>query len=137
MVAFDRGRVKTRLGEGCAELFSQLPSSERSCQYNRLPCRRNRDGSSTRKLDIGVFTQPGPQADSPRVTQGTGAGVGRGVRGELAVELGEQRHAAREAKLTAGRRERGVLRRRGTVDDEARARKLLEQRGEGRVPHPV
>jgi hypothetical protein len=28
------GRVKTRLGEGSAELFSQLPSSERSCQYN-------------------------------------------------------------------------------------------------------
>src|SRR5450631_3511651 len=57
------GCVKTRLGEGCAELFSQLPSSERSCQYNRLPHRRNRDGSSTRKLDIGVFTQPGPNSD--------------------------------------------------------------------------
>src|SRR5476651_806048 len=55
---FDPGCVKTRLGEGCAELFSQLPSSERSCQYNRLPHRRNREGSSTRKLDIGVFTQP-------------------------------------------------------------------------------
>jgi hypothetical protein len=25
---FDPGCVKTRLGEGCAELFSQLPSSE-------------------------------------------------------------------------------------------------------------
>src|SRR5450631_1063327 len=60
---FDPGCVKTRLGEGCAELFSQLPSSERSCQYNRLPHRRNRDGSSTRKLDIGVFTQPRPEAD--------------------------------------------------------------------------
>jgi hypothetical protein len=53
------GRVKTCLGEGCAELFSQLPSSERSCQYNRLPHRRNRDGSSPRKLGIRVFTQPG------------------------------------------------------------------------------
>ena len=52
-------RVKTRLGEACTELFSQLPSSERSCQYNRLPHRRNRDGSSTRKLENGVFTQPG------------------------------------------------------------------------------
>src|ERR1035441_5732836 len=59
------GCVKTRLGEGCAELFSQLPSSERSCQYNRLPHRRNRDGSSTRKLDIGVFTQLGHQPDMP------------------------------------------------------------------------
>src|SRR5450631_1298959 len=58
------GCVKTRLGEGCAELFSQLPSTERSCQYNRLPYRRNRDGSSTRKLDIGVFTQTHPITDS-------------------------------------------------------------------------
>src|SRR6266404_5725998 len=57
------GCVKTRLGKGCAELFSQLPSSGRSWQYNRLPYRRNRDGSSTRKLDIGVFTQPGSKAD--------------------------------------------------------------------------
>src|ERR1700682_6105140 len=63
-----------------------------------------------------------PGADSPRVTQGAGTGAGRGVRGKLAVDLGEQRHAAREAKLAAGRRERGVLRRRGAVDDEARAR---------------
>jgi glutathione S-transferase len=37
--------------------------AERSRQYNRLPYRRNRDGSSTRKLDIGVFTQPGPIAE--------------------------------------------------------------------------
>jgi len=53
------GCVKTRLGKGGAELFSQLPSSESGCQHNRLLHRRNRDGSSTRKLDIGVFTQPG------------------------------------------------------------------------------
>jgi hypothetical protein len=39
-----------------AELFSQLPCSEVGCQYNR---RRNRDGSSTWKLAIGVLTQPG------------------------------------------------------------------------------
>jgi hypothetical protein len=31
---FDPGCVKTRLREGCAELFSQLPYSERSCQHN-------------------------------------------------------------------------------------------------------
>jgi hypothetical protein len=55
--------VKTRLGEGCAELFSQLPSSERSCQYNRLPHRPNRDGSSPRKLGIGVFPQPGSNSE--------------------------------------------------------------------------
>jgi hypothetical protein len=57
----DPGCVKTRLGEGRAELFSQLPSSESSYQYNRLLHRRNRDGSSTRKLGVGVFTQPGPK----------------------------------------------------------------------------
>ena len=57
--ALGPGCVKTRLGEECAELFSQLPSSKRSCQHNRLPHRRNRDGSSTCKLDIGIFTQPG------------------------------------------------------------------------------
>src|SRR5882757_7884109 len=45
-----QGCVKTCLGEGCAELFSQLPSSERNCQYNRLPHRRNRDRSSTRQV---------------------------------------------------------------------------------------
>ena len=60
------GCVKTRLGKGCAELFSQLLPSERSCQHNRLPHRRNRDGSSTRKLEIGVFTQSGSKADIPR-----------------------------------------------------------------------
>src|SRR5471030_3171217 len=57
-----QGCVKTRSGKGGAELFSQLPSSERSCQHNRPLHRRNRDGSSTRKLAIGVFTQPGSKA---------------------------------------------------------------------------
>ena len=59
------GCVKTCLGEGCAELFSQLPSSGRSCRYNRLPHRRNRDGSSPRKLGIRVFTQPGSKTEVP------------------------------------------------------------------------
>jgi hypothetical protein len=31
---FDPGCVKTRLGEGRAELFSQLPTSESSYRYN-------------------------------------------------------------------------------------------------------
>src|SRR2546429_7911463 len=70
MSAFETGCVKTRLGKGCAELFSQLLPSERSCQHNRLPHRRNRDGSSTRKLEIGVFTQPGSKGDMrPRPDQ--------------------------------------------------------------------
>src|SRR5215471_4315752 len=56
---------------------------------------------------------------------------------ELAVELGEERHAVGKAKFGAGRRERGVLRRRRAVDDEARARKRLERGSERRVAHPV
>ena len=60
---FDPGCVKTRSSQGCTELFSQLPSSGRSYQCNWFPHRRNRDGNSTRKLNIGVFTQPGPVAD--------------------------------------------------------------------------
>src|ERR1700676_3273546 len=77
---FDPGCVKTRLGEGCAELFSKMPSSERSCQYNRLQHRRTRDESSTRQLDVGVFTQPGPDPDMPR-----SASAERGIL--LAVRL--------------------------------------------------
>jgi len=34
--AFDPGCVKTRLSQGRAELFSQLPSPNRSCQCNRF-----------------------------------------------------------------------------------------------------
>jgi hypothetical protein len=52
------------------------------------------------------------------------------VGGELTVEFGEQHDAVGEAKLGAGGGERGVLRRRCAVDDEAGARKRLEQRGE-------
>ena len=55
--------VKTRSGKGGAESFSQLPSSESVASTNRLLHRRNRDGSSTRKLAIGVFTQPGSKPE--------------------------------------------------------------------------
>jgi hypothetical protein len=58
MSASGRGCVKTRSSQGCTELFSQLPSSDRSCQRNWLPYRRNRDGNSTRKFNVRVFTQP-------------------------------------------------------------------------------
>jgi hypothetical protein len=57
MPAFDPGCVKTRSSQGCAELFSQLPSFDRSCQCNWFSRRRNRDGNSTRKLNVRVFTQ--------------------------------------------------------------------------------
>jgi hypothetical protein len=59
MSASGPGCVKTRSNQGCTELFSQLPSSGRSYQCNWFPHRRNRDGNSTPKLNIGVFTQPG------------------------------------------------------------------------------
>ena len=38
----------------------------------------------------------------PRVANGAGAGIGRGVGGDLAVELCKQRNAVGEAKLGAG-----------------------------------
>jgi hypothetical protein len=59
------------------------------------------------------------------------------MRGELAVEFGEQHDAVGEAKLCAGGGERGILRRRGAVDDEARAGKRLELRGERGIGDPV
>src|SRR5262249_13008432 len=74
---------------------------------------------------------------SPRVSQRAGAGVGRRMRGELAVELAEHGDAVGEAILGAGGGEDGVLRRGGAVDDEARAGERLEQRGQGRIAHPV
>ena len=59
------------------------------------------------------------------------------MRSELAVELGEQHDAIGEAKLGAFRHERGILRRRGAVDDEARAGERLKQGDERRVAHPI
>src|SRR5262245_37987770 len=63
---------------------------------------------------------------SPPVAERAGAGVGGGVRGKFAVELGEQRDAVGEAKLGAGGGQCRVLRRGGAVDDEARPRQRLE-----------
>ena len=59
------------------------------------------------------------------------------MRGELAVELREQRHAVGEPKLRTGGGERGIFRQRRAVDDEACARERLEHRQERRVAHPV
>ena len=70
----------------------------------------------------------------PLAAKGAGAGIGRGVGGELAVELCKQRNAVGEPKLGAGGSQRGVLRRRRAVDDEARAGKRLE-RSRSRDPH--
>src|SRR5258707_71692 len=61
--AFDPGCVKTRASRECAELFSPFSSFDCDCQYGSFPIQRNRDKISTRKFDVGVFTQPGPIAD--------------------------------------------------------------------------
>src|SRR5262245_34209869 len=73
----------------------------------------------------------------PRISARAGAGVGRGMARELAVEFRKQRDAVGEAKLGAGGGERGIFRRRGAVDDEARAGKRLEQGGERGIADPV
>jgi hypothetical protein len=57
------GCVKTRSSQGWAELLSQLPSSDRSCQCNWFPHRRSRDGNSTRKFNVRVFTRPRSQTE--------------------------------------------------------------------------
>src|ERR1035437_3367568 len=50
------GCVETCLSQGCAELFSQFPSLDRTGKRNGFSNRRNRDGISTRKFRVGVFT---------------------------------------------------------------------------------
>src|SRR5665213_3185321 len=55
------GSVKTRLSQGRAELFSLFSSFDCACQSGYFAIQRNRDKRSTRKLGVGVFTQPGSQ----------------------------------------------------------------------------
>ena len=59
------GCVKTHLSEECAELFSQLPPSDRRSEYNSFSDRRNREEAPTSKLTFRVFTQPGSSTDVP------------------------------------------------------------------------
>src|SRR5437899_8156367 len=59
----DPGCVKTRASRECAELFSPLSSLRLCCQCCSFPIQRNRDKISMRKFDVGVFTQPRPEAD--------------------------------------------------------------------------
>jgi hypothetical protein len=56
-------RVKTRASRECAELFSLFSSFDCDCQCCSFPIRRNRDKLSTRKFDVGVFTQARSKAD--------------------------------------------------------------------------
>jgi hypothetical protein len=55
---YDPGCVKTCASRECRELFSPFSSFDCGCQCRSFPIQRNRDKISTRKLDIGVFTQP-------------------------------------------------------------------------------
>src|SRR5258708_25487222 len=63
---FDPGCVKTCTSQECAELFSlssSLSSGRKHFWFSNL---RNRDRISTRRLNVGVFTQPRPKADIQR-----------------------------------------------------------------------
>ena len=60
---FDPGCVKTCTSRECAELFSLFSSFDGDCQSGSFVIQRNRDKLSTRKFDVGVFTQPGSLAD--------------------------------------------------------------------------
>src|SRR6266480_7311537 len=60
---FDPGCVKTCTSQECAELFSlssSLSSGRKHFWFSNL---RNRDGISTRRLNVGVFTRPRPGAE--------------------------------------------------------------------------
>ncbi len=57
----DPGCVKTRESGGRTELFSQFPSADGWCNW--FSHRRNREGSSTRKSSVRVFTQLGPVSE--------------------------------------------------------------------------
>jgi hypothetical protein len=59
----DPGCVKTCASRECAELFSPFSSFDGYSQSCSFPNQPNRDKISTRKFDVGVFTQPGPEAD--------------------------------------------------------------------------
>src|SRR5882762_5910705 len=62
----DPACVKTRASRECAELFSPFSSFDCDCQRCSFPIQRNRDKISTRKFDVGVFTQAGPFAECAR-----------------------------------------------------------------------
>src|SRR6266404_3772796 len=59
----DPGCVKTCTSQECAELFSlssSLSSGRKHFWFSNL---RNREGVSTRRLNVGVFTRPRPKPD--------------------------------------------------------------------------
>ena len=80
---------------------------------------------------------PARRPDLPAHTQRAGSGIGRGVAGQFAVDLAQDRDAVGEAQLRSGRDEAGIGRRRRAVDDEARAGQRLECRCDRMIAHPV
>src|ERR1700682_902520 len=58
--------VKTCGSRERAELFSPFSAFDHDGQCCSFLIQRNRDKLSTRKFDVGVFTQPGPEADTER-----------------------------------------------------------------------
>src|SRR5674476_78965 len=58
-----QGCVKTCTSRECTELFSLFSSFDGDCQSCSFLIQRNRDKLSTRKSDVGVFTQPGSFSD--------------------------------------------------------------------------
>jgi hypothetical protein len=55
--SIDPGCVKTCASRECAELFSPVSSFDGYSQRCSAPNQPNRDKISTRKFDVGVFTQ--------------------------------------------------------------------------------
>src|SRR6202171_5679836 len=57
------GCVKTSVSRGCRELFSHFRLLAEVASAIEFPHLRNLERCSTRKLNDGVFTQPGSKAD--------------------------------------------------------------------------
>src|SRR5712675_2885054 len=57
------GCVKTCTSQECAELFSLSSSLSGGRKHFWFSNLRNRDGISTRRLNVGVFTRPRPEPD--------------------------------------------------------------------------
>jgi hypothetical protein len=60
---FDPGCVKTCTSQECAELFSLSSSLSGGRKHFWFSNLRNRDGISTRRLNVGVFARPRPKGD--------------------------------------------------------------------------
>src|SRR5258708_11305315 len=67
---FDPGCVKTCTSQECAELFSLSSSLSGGRKHFWFSNLRNRDGISTRRLNVGVFTRPRPTPEVAPLTNG-------------------------------------------------------------------